>query len=249
MACDQSRTLIHAYLDSELDPVRAAEFERHLEQCSACVSELDKQESLRSSIKQAQLYEKAPTALRQKISQAVSHPASIPMRKRSSSLPWLAIAAAILLFAFVSLQTVSYLRGTREEAALSAQIVDAHLRSLQPGHLVDVISTDQHTVKPWFDGKLDFAPPVTDFSAEGFPLQGGRLDVVHGRTVAALAYGRRKHVISVFIWPVSQQDSATYTGAAQGYNWVCWQKEGMQFSAVSDVSPSDLTELHTLLSR
>src|SRR5262249_16784914 len=153
------------------------------------------------------------------------------------------------LFAFVSLETTSYLRENREETALSAQIVDAHLRALQPGHLVDVISTDQHTVKPWFDGKLDFAPPVADLSAEGFPLQGGRLDAVHGGKAAALAYGRRKHLISVFIWPASKQDLSVHSGNEQGYNWLCWQKNGMEFSAVSDASPTDLTELQGLLSR
>lgn len=249
MACEQSHTLVHAYLDSELDPVRAAEFEHHLEQCSACVSELDKQESLRSSIKQAQLYEKAPATLRKKVLTNVHRSEPVPIRPARPLTTWLAAAAAILLLVGASWFTIPRLRNAGDQSVIAAQIVDAHLRSLQPGHLVDVISTDQHTVKPWFDGKLDFAPPVTDFSAEGFPLQGGRLDVVHGRTVAALAYGRRKHLISVFIWPVSQQDSTIHTGGEQGYNWLTWQKNGMQFSAVSDVSTADLVELRGLLSR
>lgn len=249
MACDQSRTLTHAYLDGELDPVRAAEFERHLEQCSACISELDIQESLRSSLKQAQLYEKAPASLRKKVLTNVHRSEPTPIRPARYFGTWLAAAAAILLLACASWFTIPRLHNVGDQSVIAAQIVDAHLRSLQPGHLVDVISTDQHTVKPWFDGKLDFAPPVSDFAAEGFPLQGGRLDVVHGRTVAALAYGRRKHLISVFIWPAPQLDSATHSGAQQGYNWLTWQENGMQFSAVSDVSSSDLTELHTLLSR
>lgn len=249
MACDHPRTLAHVYLDGELDPVRASEFEHHLEQCPECVTELETQESLRATIHQAQLYEKAPPALRQKISQALTRPTPIPIKTGSASFPWLAIAAAILLFAFVSLQSISYLQNTRQESALSAALVDAHLRSLQPGHLVDVISTDQHTVKPWFDGKLDFAPPVTDFAAEGFPLQGGRLDAVHGRTVAALAYARRKHLISVFIWTTARPDSATQSGSENGYNWLSWQTNGMQFSAVSDVSSADLNQLKTLLTQ
>jgi anti-sigma factor RsiW len=125
--------------------------------------------------------------------------------------------------------------------------VDAHLRSLQPGHLEDVQSTDQHTVKPWFDGKLDFAPPVHDFVKEGFPLQGGRLDVVHGRTVAVLVYARRKHLINVFVWPTTEPDSEPLSGSQLGYHWMDWRKSGMEMCAVSDVSPDDLAELQHLL--
>jgi len=136
-----------------------------------------------------------------------------------------------------------------DQTALAAQIVDAHLRSLEPGHLTDVISTDQHTVKPWFDGKLDFAPPVQDFAADGFPLTGGRLDVVGGRTVAALVYGRRKHFVNVFIWPSSNPDAAPSSGAQQGYHWITWQKNGMAYWAVSDTAAADLDELQRLLSR
>ena len=120
---------------------------------------------------------------------------------------------------------------------------------MQPGHLTDVVSTDQHTVKPWFDGKLDFAPPVRDFASEGFPLQGGRLDVVRGRTVAVLVYGRRKHTINVFIWPTSEKDESPRSGSQLGYNWVDWRKAGMELCAVSDVSSADLNELQRLIER
>jgi anti-sigma factor RsiW len=122
----------------------------------------------------------------------------------------------------------------------------AHLRSLQPGHLTDVESTDQHTVKPWFDGKLDIAPPVRDFASDGFPLLGGRLDVIEGRTVAALVYGRRKHMVNVFVW--KSQDTVPYSdsGERQGYHWVSWKKDGFTFCAVSDVSLPELQQLKTL---
>ena len=132
---------------------------------------------------------------------------------------------------------------------MTAAIVDAHLRSLQPGHLEDVISTDQHTVKPWFDGRIDFAPPVHDFVPDGFPLQGGRLDVVRGKTVAVLVYGRRKHVVNVFIWPTSERDSSPQQGSQLGYNWIDWRKNGMEVVAISDVSASDLTELQKLIAQ
>src|SRR5262249_17138464 len=153
-----------------------------------------------------------------------------------------------LLATVIGSQLLS-VRRVSEENPFTSAVVDAHLRSLQPGHLTDVVSTDQHTVKPWFDGKLDFAPPVRDLSTQGFPLQGGRLAVVRGRTVAVLVYGRRKHIINVFIWPTSEKDEAPRSGSQLGYNWIDWRKAGMELCAVSDVSASDLEELQRLLER
>jgi len=253
VSCELPRTMIHGYLDGELDAVRAAEFERHLEQCPECVTALESQESLRSSLQRAELYEKAPAELRQKVLSSL-RPAAGPIpfvapRRRAAVGQWLAIAAVLLLLLYSGWRLFPGLGQKNDQTALAAQIVDAHLRSLEPGHLTDVISTDQHTVKPWFDGKLDFAPPVQDFAADGFPLTGGRLDVVGGRTVAALVYGRRKHFVNVFIWPSSNPDAAPSSGAQQGYHWITWQKNGMAYWAVSDTAAADLDELQRLLSR
>lgn len=249
MGCETARTVIHGYLDGELDAVRAAEFETHLEQCVECVTALEAQESLRSSLRRAQLYEKAPAKLRQKVLADFRRTEPLSIAPRGIPWRWLAVAAAVLLLVYAGWRTVPGLRGDNYQAMMAAQIVDAHLRSLQPGHLTDVLSSDQHTVKPWFDGKLDFSPPVQDFANEGFPLQGGRLDVVHGRTTAALVYGRRKHFVSVYIWPARDQDAAPRSGSQQGYHWIAWQKSGMQFCAVSDAAPSDLNQLQRLLSQ
>jgi mycothiol system anti-sigma-R factor len=253
VSCELPRTMIHGYLDGELDAVRAAEFERHLEQCPECVTALESQESLRSSLQRAELYEKAPAELRQKVLSSL-RPAAGPIpfvapRRRAAVAQWLAIAAVLLLLLYSGWRLFPGLGQKNNQTALAAQIVDAHLRSLEPGHLTDVISTDQHTVKPWFDGKLDFAPPVQDFAADGFPLTGGRLDVVGGRTVAALVYGRRKHFVNVFIWPSNNPDAPPSTGAQQGYHWITWQKNGMTYWAVSDTAAADLDELQRLLSR
>jgi mycothiol system anti-sigma-R factor len=248
--CELTQTVLHGYLDGELDAARAADFERHLISCPDCVAALETNENLRSSLQRGGLYERAPQSLRQKVQTqlgAATRPAVMPIRN-PAPWRWLAMAATFLFAVFLGWRVLPLLRGNHGgETTLASAIVDAHLRSLQPGHLEDVQSTDQHTVKPWFDGKLDFAPPVHDFVNEGFPLQGGRLDVVRGRTVAVLVYARRKHLINVFVWPTTEPDSEPLSGSQLGYHWTDWRKSGMELCAVSDVSPDDLSELQRLL--
>jgi anti-sigma factor RsiW len=251
VGCELSESVLHGYIDGELDAARAADFERHLISCPQCASVLEAQEGLRSSFQQVGLYERAPASLRGKLREQLNPAATVtamPTRAggRSPHWRWLAVAAIFFLAAVLGWRLIPALGGNRGETELASAIVDAHLRSLQPGHLVDVVSTDQHTVKPWFDGKVDFAPPVRDLAADGFPLQGGRLDIVKGRVVAVLIYGRRKHVINVFIWPATQVDTKTQSGSMLGYNWLDWRKNGMEMRAVSDVSPSDLDALRKL---
>ena len=247
MSCEQTQTVLHGYFDGELDAERAAEFERHLETCSECLAALEAQEKLRSAMQRAQLREQAPVSLQRNVR------ASLPAARRAGFglsgmwLRWAVTAAAILLVASLSWRVWPGFRGTDNFEA--AAVIDAHLRSLQAGHLVDVASTDQHTVKPWFDGKIDFAPPVRDFTNDGFPLQGGRLDVLHGRAVAALVYGRNKHVINVFVWPTVERDEVPRAGSHLGYQWLHWRLGGMEFYAVSDTTPSALVELQRLISQ
>jgi anti-sigma factor (TIGR02949 family) len=249
VSCELTHSVLHGYIDGELDAARAADFERHLLSCPECVASLEAQEALRTSIQRAGLYERAPATLRAQLEAKLEAPKPAPRvaTMRAPSWRWLAVAAVLLIAAVLGWTVIPRLGGGSGEDAFSSAIVDAHLRSLQPGHLEDVVSTDQHTVKPWFDGRLDFAPPVHDFANEGFPLQGGRLDVVRGRTVAVLVYGRRKHIVNVFVWPTTDRDSAPIFGTQLGYNWVEWRKSGMELCAVSDVSPSDLSELQRLL--
>jgi mycothiol system anti-sigma-R factor len=250
MSCDFSGTLLHAYLDGELDAMRAAEFERHLETCRECAATLGAAESLRSSLQRAQLYETAPAGLRKKIRAELKVSSAAASSSRVAPWRWLAAAAAILLVTGVAWFALPHFHGGGSESAssvTSAEVLDAHIRSLQAGHLTDVTSTDQHTVKPWFDGKLDFIPPVHDFMDEGFPLIGGRLDVLGERNVAALVYGRRKHFVNVFVWPTKEPDTPIHQpGSRQGYQWVHWRYQGMEFCAVSDVSAQDLHELAQL---
>jgi anti-sigma factor (TIGR02949 family) len=248
VSCDFSTTLLHAYFDGELDAMRAAEFERHMETCRECTATLGAAESLRASLQRAQLYETAPPNLRKKIRAELKVPSATSGSSSVAAWKWFAAAAAILLVTGVAWFVVPHGHtGMSASAVTSTEVLDAHIRSLQAGHLTDVASTDQHTVKPWFDGKLDFIPPVRDYMDEGFPLIGGRLDVLGERNVAALVYGRRKHYINVFVWPTKEPDTPIHpAGSRQGYQWVHWRHQGMEFCAVSDVSAQDLHDLAQL---
>ncbi len=249
MSCDYARTALHGYLDGELDATGSAEFERHLENCRECSTSLGVEESLCSSLQRGGLYEHASVSLRKKIRAELDAATSSPLTRRIPAWRWLAVAAAILFVTVVSWYAWPRLQNSAASSPVTAaEILDAHIRSLQPGHLVDVASTDQHTVKPWFDGKLSFIPPVKDYAEEGFSLVGARLDVLNGQNVAALVYARRKHFINVFVWPTKEPDTPIHPpGSRQGYQWVHWRHQGMEFCAMSDVSASDLHELAQLI--
>ena len=252
MTCELSQTRLHAYFDGELDAMGASEFERHLESCPDCDTRLAAEEKLRSALVGAQLYARAPETLRRKLQislpkAAIPPEVRDPKRSAAESWRWLAIAASVILAAILGTQYLEKLNRHSQQQSMAAVIVDAHLRSLQPGHLEDVISTDQHTVKPWFEGKIDFAPPVRDFANDGFPLLGGRLDVLDSRTAAALVYGRRKHIVNVFVEKAQPGDSQDASGDLQGYHWVSWQQNGFTFTAVSDTAYADLDQLKQLI--
>ena len=248
MRCDLASAHVHAYLDGELDATGAASFERHMQSCAECASALNSEQNLRDTLASAQLYEPASAHLRTRIYSQL--PARAFTRARLlRMLQWAALAAAILLAVFLGR---AFLQSRANTNTLAVAAVDAHLRSLQPGHLTDVQSSDQHTVKPWFDGKVNFAPTVSDFANDGFPLVGGRLDVLSGNTAAALVYGRRKHIINVFVLPSvprAPSTSAKDSGERDGYHWISWQQNGFTYIAVSDATPSDLEQLRTLLKR
>jgi anti-sigma factor (TIGR02949 family) len=256
VVCESNGRLLHGYLDGELDAVRAVEFEEHLKACPDCARGLREQQNLRQSLRSANLYERAPASLRSRIRAELpggqaqqTQRRLIPMPRRTA-LNWLAAAAAIVVAFILGVRVIPTLVGQRQTDLLAQEMVASHIRSLQPGHLYDVQSTDQHTVKPWFDGKLDFAPPVVDLAPAGFPLVGGRLDYANGRPVAALVYQRQKHLINVFVWPAeSSPTKLPAIQTIQGYNLVFWRREGMYFCAASDLNVADLREFVGLLGR
>jgi mycothiol system anti-sigma-R factor len=252
VACNDNQRLLHAYLDGELDLVRTVEFEDHLKSCAECSRDFAAQQAMRRSLRSANLYERAPESLRAKIRAQL--PAEIQPKPvstgRRSAIEWLAVAAAIIIAVMLGARMIPDIGSRQQTNLLAEQIVTSHIRSLQPGHLFDVQSTDQHTVKPWFDGKLDFAPPVKDLADQGFPLVGGRLDYLDQRDVAALVYQRQKHFINVFIWP-GELNTAEVPEVSnmRGYNLVFWQRGGMSFCAVSDLNSAELEQFAQLQQR
>jgi len=230
-----------------LDAAGAADFERHLPTCAQCSRALETERALREELSTAQLYERAPAHLRNALRQV--RKMETFKSAETGNRKWLAIAAVLLVAATSGLLGWNRLRTRDHVPAFAVAAVDAHLRSLQPGHLADVESSDQHTVKPWFDGRIDFAPKVADFSSEGFRLLGGRLDVLNGRTVAALVFNRRQHIINVFMAQQGTIPMPSGFGSAQGYRWLAWASGGVDYIAVTDAGAADLESLRALLAR
>jgi len=248
--CELEQTTVHGYFDGELDAVRSAQFERHLEVCAECQTALEGIESLRTMLLQCNSYEHASPDLRERIHQQLEQAAGAERVPAASSRRWFLLPTfGVLAGATAALAVVFFVAQPHPQSArITAELIDAHVRSLQPGHLTDVLSTDQHTVKPWFDGKLDFIPPVADYSEQGFPLVGGRLDVIGGQKVAALVYSRNKHLINLFVWPYREDEPGFgSSGSRQGYNWATWQSGEMRFCLISDATSSDIVDLKALI--
>lgn len=244
MTCDDAQLLLHAYLDDELDAAHSAAVAQHMQDCAGCSARYDTYAMLRKAMAQPALYQRAPDALRQRWQATTSAtPPAIASAPKPRPLLLAALAAG---FAGALLLTSPFwwnaLRVHPGDDAVVAQVVSGHVRSLQGTHLMDVVSTDQHTVKPWFEGKLDFAPRVRDLADEGFPLVGGRLDAIDGHTVAALVYKRRLHVINLYQWPVAAHDTTQTLAQRQGFTVIRWSADGMSYAAVSDVAESDLRQ-------
>ena len=253
MNCDDARVLIHGHLDGELDLGADLEVQRHIEECPQCVSEYAALRAMRTRLKDEEFRFEAPASLQEKIRRAI--PAAVPSRsngyqsQRRAWLPRVArFAVPMAIGAMLALVVAPRTMGPSLDQQLAGEVVASHVRSLMAAHMMDVASTDQHTVKPWFNGKLDFSPPVTDFAKDGFPLVGGRLDYIDGRPVAALVYQRGKHVINVFMWPTAgAASSATRVETEHGYNVEQMTVAGMNCWIVSDLNPQELDKFAGLV--
>jgi anti-sigma factor RsiW len=249
--CKDAQTLIHGYVDSELDLVKSLEIEQHIQECPACAQALASLHALRAAVNKSSLYYHATPGLAQRVQSSLRATSRAGRTPRVQLRRLLAVAASVALVAAGGWALVRLLpaRSADAEALLTQELVASHVRSqMLPSHRFDVASADPHTVKPWFEGKLDFSPPVKDLADQGFPLVGGRLDYLHNRPVAALVYQRRKHSINLFIWPsVPGSETTSRMVTRQGYHLIQWTQSGMTFWTVSDLNERELQDFVNLI--
>lgn len=267
MDCRRFLELLHPWLDGELDLVHALEMEKHSDGCSTCLAESAALRDLKSRLSQGVLAFAAPPGLAARVKASLpassSVRATVPASKGSDEeearsrgwRPWKGprakLGAAVLVSALFAMGLGLWAwKADFHRDTLAGEMVASHVRSLQADHLFDVASSDRHTVKPWFTGKLDFSPPVADFSEDGFPLIGGRLDYFAGHPVAALVYRRHLHTINVFCWPAAGGDKGGETAKSlQGYHTLFWSRDGFRFGAVSDLNAEELGQFVALMKR
>ena len=249
MNCHECQSLLNAYTDGELDLVKTVEIERHMQECEACAQLRRGLAMLSTSVAGASLYYRAPTLLAERIRAQLPAAAAVasPARQRTSNRSWLSAAALFAIAGTLAFGVLHSLH-TEPQPQLAQEVVASHARSLMAEHLYDVESTDQHTVKPWLDQRLDFGADVHNFENNGFKLLGGRLDYLAARPVAALVYGHDKHFINLFTWPAN--DAAAHEPtfeSRQGYALAHWSKSGMNYWAISDTSEETLHKFAKLM--
>lgn len=253
MTCADVPQFAGAYLDGELELGRALELEAHVESCEACTSLMERHDALRATIRRAAPYYPAPPEFAARLREARgtlpstgTAPVVARSRMTSTVIPWV-LAAAATIVAVLSVGAF-FLRGRATTDPIQQAIVTAHIRANTSGHLLDVASSDRHTVKPWLSSKLDFSAPVPDLVDDGFPLTGGRLDYIDRQT-AALIYMRRAHVIDVFVWPDQGGDLPPSASRDEhGYNLVHFRQQGLNYWVISDLAAGELGQFASLLS-
>ena len=248
MDCVRASELLSGYLDNELDAIHVEKIEAHLKDCAACREQHEQALRLQSLVRERAPRYGAPAHLRSKILASVR--SVQPGGRVRGWIPagWFQFGGALAATVLLSSAITYYSILPSNTDPIVDEVVATHVRSLITNHLTDVASSDQHTVKPWFNGKLDFAPPVMDLEAQGFPLAGGRIDYVNGRPIAALLYRHRQHWVSVFIWPDQHVViSAPRSFSKRGYDITQWSTDGLIFSVVSDIAAKEQGELVALL--
>jgi anti-sigma factor RsiW len=247
MTCKDNNKLLNAYVDGELDSAGSLSFERHLQQCESCQTDVGNLRTLSSAIKSGALRFKVPQDLKKNV-QAAIRAEYADTRRSFFSWRWAsALASVVLIVALTWVVTTQRTRSS-EETLLVNDILSSHVRSMMANHITDVSSSDSHTVKPWFGGKLDYSPPAKDLTEQGFRLVGGRLDYLDNRPVAALVYQRSQHFINLFVWPLeSTANSPDGQWTRHGYNVIHWTKSGMTYWLISELNPAELNECARLL--
>jgi anti-sigma factor RsiW len=240
-ACVDQELLLGGLVDGELDAANTALAEAHVARCEGCREELERLQAVRTLMRGEGVRHSAPSELRDRIfaqPEFADRAANTNWRLPAWLAPGLggALAATLAMVAFVN--------PVQRQSALDDQLISSHVRSLQPGHLTDVQTTNQHIVKPWFNGRIDFAPPVPELADRGFPLAGGRLDSIGGKTVAAIVYHRRLHTVNLFVWP--GKAGATKVEVEDGFALAEWSEDGLNFAAVSDIPANELKQFEAL---
>jgi anti-sigma factor RsiW len=244
MTCDEVRPLLNARLDNELDRTPSADLDSHISTCPSCGGELERLTSIQRAIRGGMRYNRAPEGLRDQVRFALR--GAVLLDRRAPAPRWRmwgSVAAAVIVCALVSAPFIVNERNQRSMVA--EEFLSAHVRALM-GRDVDVVSSDNHTVKPWFNGKLPFSPPVVDLAPQGFPLEGARLDSIGGNRVAVLVYRRRLHRIDVFVRP-SSSDKAPSRFERNGFTGLSWTKGSFLFTAVSDLNSAELKTFTELM--
>ena len=247
MTCREAGPLLHARLDNELDMAGSASIDMHLADCRACSAQYAALEKLHEEIAAADLAYTPSIALERKLAARFLKEEKSPSRFWSWNWVNASVMAAAAIAVVAAIVSIPMLRSDRETDAVAAEILDNHLRALQAVHQVDVPSSDQHTVKPWFQGKTAFSPPVPDLTKEDFILIGGRLEVINQQPAAAIVYRRRQHVIDLYVSPSPGADSKTEFRELGGYHLLRWTQNNLNYWAVSDVDPTDLRTFADLI--
>jgi anti-sigma factor (TIGR02949 family) len=247
VSCETLSDKLTGYLDRELDERTAGEVEAHLRQCVSCSARLEGERRLRAAVQAHLPPLRAPERLRSSVRTLLRAQVRRAQRRQTWLPTWAATAAALVLGLAGGWQLATWRVSWGDRSDVVAEVVAGHVRSLQGTHLTDVASSEHHTVKPWFAGKLDFSPPVPDFTTEGFPLIGGRLDYLGERQVAALVYGRRQHVINLFVWPSRDSKALPAAASRRGYHVVHGAAGGMTYWAISDLNASELSQFAQLV--
>jgi len=248
MNCDEVNTLLNGYVDNELPAEQAQQVEAHIRGCAACNANYRELMRLGAVIASVSIRASAPPHLARCISAGLKEN-DRRYTSWSGGLGKLAYSVlALLLGLVIGWATLSPFHAGTGAVALPPLLASAHIRSLMVDHLTDIASSDSHTVKPWFHGRLDFSPPVEDLTRYGYPLLGGRLEYVAGDAVAALVYRHRQHVINLFISPGAAPAAGVQTEKYNGYNIVRWTDGSLSYAAVSDLKPADLERFRALLS-
>jgi anti-sigma factor RsiW len=240
MDCNEARRLLDAHLDGELEVVRDLELNAHLRTCPDCARLAENARARRVALHESLPRFAAPALLAQKIRAALPAPAPVAVARAKIVFPLWQVSGLAASVALALLGGFAWGNARSHSNLLIDEAVADHVRSLQASHLTDVVSSDQHTVKPWFAGKLDFSPPVIDLAAAGFPLAGGRLEQLDGRPAAALVFRRRQHTINLFVWPANVTSIASARSERNGYRVAAWSQEGFNFLAVSEIPAAEL---------